>query len=342
MKPKLITSAWITFLLCIAFTINADAASDAYDPTDDLFFAFGSKCKGKGALNSAALNDGSGIKYILESIRDDNSCKSITGALADIDSLNIADILKDKEADNDIEALSMQASELELAIVAESKSSTPDMDYVSKLKSELINTKVSLAKNKNKFTQEHTRKRYQTIGNYHKYINILFSKLKQSDQCLTKNPNLAAQVGAQILGVGSTANPKGPTKPADPAKKLEDISKELIPMRDTLAIPKALSELINQDIDHRIGLGQIDENLANLMSLSSNDSLGELIKNYIGLESARSQTRSAKDLTKTNLSSVANIFSENIKNRMEKLSKDAATDSDAKDSLAWPCFACKL
>lgn len=649
-------------------------AADSYDPTNDLFFAFGSKCKGKGPINSTAFNEGAGLKHILEGIRDDASCKGVTGALADIENLNIPQLLKDRDAENDLEYMSMQANDLELAIQTESKGSTPDAVYVTALKEELVNTKVNIAKSKKLSNQEKTRKRLETIENYQKYSNVLFSRLKQSDQCLTKNPNLSAQIGAQVLGLGSTlasglvgslmlatgnmidnfvsffrekslgskikgitnnrlgeaigcsfeglsntycqardvetvinfnknkSEPKGdkdwlegigivgqdsqayldwvtqvkagspagttgqasdkktalalenelrsvkididgllntakrtvsqspnktdatrkalndlaakitpkasfdsstgsttigggpfggvfnadtscgpyvylyskgvdrtrkdagqiscttyvasqypnlpdintevgglidtvvseatqdvniqlsqvnesnpnlvlskadskmqnrrsareflnsavaylnnlladPTSiakrknqrdliektktqienslvimdktldtipatktvvakqvPADPAQKIADISKELIPQGDTFAIPKALSEITNQDIDQRISLGQIDENLAVLMQLSSNDSLSELIKYYIGLEAAKTQSRSSKELTKSNLTALGSIFSENLAGRMEKLSTEAKQDPDANESLALLCM----
>jgi len=117
-----------------------------------------------------------------------------------------------------------------------------------------------------------------------------------------------------------------------------DLSKELIPQGDTFAVPKALSEIVNQDIDQKISMGQIDENLAALMQLSSKDSLGELIKYYIGLEAARTQSRSAKELSKSNLSALASLFSENLEGRMKKLSQDIKEDSSANDSLAILCM----
>lgn len=661
-------------ILCITliFQFSLFSRAAGYDPTNDLFFAFGSKCKGKGPINNNALNDGAGLKHIIESIRDDNACKGLTGALSDIESLNIPQLLKERLTENDLEYMSMQSNDLELAIQAESKSSTPDSSYIAALKAELLATKVNIAKSQKLSNQEKTRRRLETIDNFQKYSNVLFSKLKQSDQCLTKNPNLSAQIGAQVLGLGSTLasglvgslmlatgnlidnfvsffrerslgnkikeitnnrlgeaigcafeglgytycqardvetvinfnknktdgksnspswldgigvigqdvqsyldwvtqvdsgspagttgrasdkksalslqndlrsakidlegilntakrtvtqssnkldatrkalndmsakmqpkascdstgvcvqagpfissftsdpscgpyifiysrgadrvrkdngtipcttyittqypnppdintevgpiidklvaeatqtvniqlsqvnesnpnlvlskvdsrsanrrsardfltsslaylenllkdpnsiakrknqkeliektktqilnslaiiekseepvdpnSPNGPKQPADPTKKIADLSKELIPQGDTFAIPKALSEIINQDIDQKVSLGQIDDNLAALMQLSSNDSLGELIKYYIGLEAAKTQSRSAKELTKANLTAFGSIFSENLEARMEKLDKEAKTDPDADESLALLCM----
>ena len=193
-------------LLVISFhlLLSQLALANGYDPTNDLFFAFGSKCKGKGPINSAAFNDGASLKYTIESIRDDNACKGISGALTDIEALNIPQLLKERVAENDLEYMSMQANDLELAIQAELRSSTPDVAYITALKKELVITKVNVAKSQKLSNQEKTRKRLETIDNYQKYSNILFSRLKQSDQCLVKNPNLAAQIGAQVLGLGST------------------------------------------------------------------------------------------------------------------------------------------
>lgn len=72
------------------------------------------------------------------------------------------------------------------------------------------------------------------------------------------------------------------------------------------------------------------------MQLSSKDSLTELIQNYIGLESVRTQTRSAKELTKTNLTALGSIFSQNLEDRMKTLKKD--NSPDANDTLALLCM----
>ncbi|MCK6596824.1 MAG: hypothetical protein L6Q37_00550 [Bdellovibrionaceae bacterium] len=190
----------IFFSLNLPITVNAEA----YDPTNDLFYAFGSRCKGKGPINNTAFNDGSGLKQIIEDIRDDSTCKGIIGALNDVEKLNIPNLLKEPYAKDDLEFMSMRANELELALRNASISSNKDDDYIQALKSELISTKVGILKSKKLSNQEYTRRRLETIDNFHQYTNLLFSKLKESNQCLTKKPNLAAQVGAQILGLGAT------------------------------------------------------------------------------------------------------------------------------------------
>lgn len=667
----------------IIFFISSLGWADAYDPTNDLMFAFGSRCKGKGPINNTAIQDGAGLKYIAESIKDDSACKGITGALSDIDSLNIPSLLDERNYETDLEYMSMQSKDLEMAIAAEMATTNPDMDYVTALKAELVSAKINIAKSQKMSNQERTRKRLSTINNFSKYTNILFARIKQSDQCFAKNPNLPAQLGAQILGLGSTfgsgivgslmlgmgnlidnfisffrdrslgkkieaieshrlgeavgcsleglsytycqardvqtildatknklgdnskkpswmigigvigqdvqsyldwitkvdagspagtvgrasdkksafsmqnelravkidlegilntakntvarstnktdatkkalndlaakmlpkydpmsgtsssgvfsnlftgdpscgpyiylyskgvdkeravgsdaseqcstyvsrkyggalpnidtevgpllenlvseatqqvniqlsqvnesnadlvmvgpdsrtqnrrsareflnsavayldtllndpnsiakkqnqknliektkkqitnaltiidrtediietstPDPNDPTKvivtqttqPADIPKKLADLSKELIPQGDTFAIPKALSEIINQDIDQKISAGQIDENLSALMQLSATDSLSELIENYIGLEPAKSQARSARDNSKNNLTSLASLFGSSIEERMAKLSRTAKDDVDDDESLALLCM----
>lgn len=644
-----------------------------YDPTNDLLFAFGSRCNSNGVINERAMSDGSTLKHISESIKNDPSCNGLSGALNDISSLNIPELLKDKNSQDDLEYLSMQSNDLELAIQAEQKQSTPDAEYLTVLKNELITTKVNLAKSRKNSNFDRTRKRLDTIQNFQKYSTALFSRLSQSNQCIQKNPNLSAQIGAQLLGLGSTLasgvvgalmlatgnlidnfisyfrekdlgdkiseitnnrlgeaigctfeglahtycqardvetvikmnknksesnvtrpnwmdgigvmgqdaqsyidwitkldagapagttgratdkktalaaqsdlralkididgilntaknnisqssnkaqatqkivsdlaarispmavcsptgcpvtgpfledfsadpscgayiylfskgaeksrragdpgtspcmtyiganytsplnlesdieplihnlmnsaetrvnilvsqvnesnpelvlskvdnrsnnrrtareflngsvayldnllndttsiaakknqkeliektkmqivhsleildkelepvdpqNPSGPTKKVAASDKISRLSNKLIPLGDTFAIPKALSEIINQDIDHKMSRGEIDQNVAQLMQLSSNDSLGELIKYYLGLEAAKTQARSAKELTKTNITSFSQVFSKNLVNRMEKLFKDSKDDPDASESLALLCM----
>lgn len=659
---------YFIFLLTISNKVLAE-----YDPTNDLFYAFGSRCQGNGSINALSHQDAQSIKQMTITIRDDVDCKGIASALDDIDQLNISQLLKSNEASLDVESLSMQASDLEKAIAFESSNQSPDLNYVDELKSELIKTKVLLAKSKKNPATENTQRRYETIQNFQKYSTNLFSQLKISDRCLTKRPNLAAQVGAQILGLSSTltsglvgslllssgslvdnfisffrekslgrkikninnmrlgeavacsyeglaytycqardietiikfnskqnlpptsqnekwldgvgligqdsraymdwitkvdagsaagtvgraldkkeafqkqnelrliktdvegllatlkrsvslasnkvqatkaalnalaakfsaapgynqdgspkeglfsslfsqdkscgsliyfyskgkdrvkkastpsiscedyvnqnytvlpdinnevsglidalvaetteevnnnlsqvnesnpqlilskldsknsngrsarqflisssnylssllndktsisknknqhdlidktkkqidktieiiekseipvdpAQPNGPQKTFEPTEKLALISTELVPQGDTFAIPKSLEEIISQDIDDKLSKGLIDENLSALMQFSSSNSLGELVKYYIGLDPARAQASKAKQLSKVNLSSMGSLFGENFQTYLEKLSREASTDEDAKDSLALACL----
>ncbi len=656
--------------LLVIFSLITSAAQ-AYDPTSDLMFAFGSQCRSRGPVSALANKQTGDLKTIIENIRnDDKSCSGVIGALNDIQNLNIPNLLNEKTAENDIGYLSQQANELELAVQSESSLATPDAAYVTALKAELVTTKVNIAKSQKFPNQEKNRRRLETISNFQQYSNALLSRLRTSDQCLTKNPNVSVQIGAQLLGLGSTLasgvvgslmlatgtmvdnlvsyfrdrglaekmknvvnnqmgeaigctfeglsytycqardvetvikfnknqvekkssnkndwqeavgiigqdqqsylewitaidagspastigraidkasgddaqnelrkskkfldgtlnsaiqtiadsdskinatrnalndlaeilepkstcsgtkctssgpftgsftenptcgmyfylyskgavrtgvrgqtqtcgeaasaaypvppdisvdvrpvlaalyteaqdrvniqnslvnesnpdlaiakidaksknrrtarefmkaaesylenllkdpqgiakkptqknlidktllqikkaleivdrkqdpvdpnRPKGRMQTADPSKKTIDLSNELIPQGTTSALPDALSEIINQDIDHKISMGQVDENLATLIELTSNTGLGELIRYYIGLEAANTQSRSAKRLTKNNLSAMASVFDSKLEEHFKKLSEDK--DPDSQESLAYLCM----
>ncbi|MBC7458091.1 MAG: hypothetical protein H7235_07425, partial [Bdellovibrionaceae bacterium] len=179
-------------------------AHSEYDPTNDLFYAFGSRCQGNGSINALSHQDSQTIKQITTSIRDDADCKGITSALDDIEGLNISTLLKSNDASLDLEFLAMQAHDLETALAAESSGQKPDATYMSELKTELIRTKVLIAKSKRNPDTQNTQRRFETIQNFQRYSTNLFGQLKMSDKCLSKRPNLAAQIGAQIVGVSST------------------------------------------------------------------------------------------------------------------------------------------
>ena len=144
------------------------------------------------------------IKNIIQSIKDDDKCKGVVGALNDLDRLNVSNLLKERVAEQDVEYMAVQASDIELAVESENQVATPDKDYLKALKKELVDIKVALVKSKKMSNQEKTRTRLETIGNFQKYSAVLFASLKKSDQCLNSNPNLGASIGAQVLGLGST------------------------------------------------------------------------------------------------------------------------------------------
>lgn len=184
--------------------ISLSTSFAEYDPTDDLMFAFGSRCKGRGPINSVSSRDGASLKHIIDGIKDDSACKGVAGALKDIESLNISQVLRDRVAENDFDYLSTQSSDLELAIATESKNTTVDTDYLIALKTELVKTKINIVKSRKLANQERTKTRLKTVENVQSYSSLLFSRLQQSDKCLVDKPNLAAEIGAQVLAIGST------------------------------------------------------------------------------------------------------------------------------------------
>lgn len=199
MKHILFSS--LIFILC---SVQLAKADQSYDPTSDLLFAFGSRCQSVGSISSGALNDSVSIRNLIQTIRSDANCSGIAGALSSIESLNIDALLNDKTMKDDQEYLASHAGDLEIAIAAETKQNPVDQEYVDALKAELVATKVKIIKSKNDPNREQQKKKLETIRNFQKYSNALFAKLKSSDQCLQSRPSLAAQIGAQVLGLGST------------------------------------------------------------------------------------------------------------------------------------------
>ncbi len=190
----------------VIFLSFSSFGSEVYDPTNDIYAAFGAKCNGFGSINSAAHREATSLMKIIESIRNDANCNGIAGALLEIEGLKLAELQKATTAKNDLDTLWNQIYDVQLAM--DRATSVPaneqDVAYIDGLKLELTTLKTTAAKSLSNAHVAQLGIRRSSIDTFQRASSSLFSKLKNNDLCLVKRPNLATQIGAQVIGLGTT------------------------------------------------------------------------------------------------------------------------------------------
>jgi len=161
-----------------------------------------------------------------------------------------------------------------------------------------------------------------------------------------KTPKTKSSTGPGTYGNGGSSidippspNPP-PQKELTPAEELSYLQRIINPSGDVFNIPNELNQLVEQDIDHKIGQGKLDPALARNIELSVANSLGALIQQYIGLDSGKAQANNAKGSSKKTLAVVGDLFSKQLELRMQELM--SSNDEPSQENLNLLCMRAAL
>ncbi len=122
-----------------------------------------------------------------------------------------------------------------------------------------------------------------------------------------------------------------------PEQVVSELAVLIAPSGDSNHIGNEVAAIVKSDIDSRIKNGKLDQNVGSILQLSTSDSLNEFINGNSNRAGLEGQISGAKSLTKSNLESFGNTFSDQIKENLESLSKDSKDDEDAKQTLGLMC-----
>ena len=122
-----------------------------------------------------------------------------------------------------------------------------------------------------------------------------------------------------------------------PDQIVSELSVLIAPSGDSNHIGNEIAAIVKNDIDSRIKSGKLDDKMSAILQLSTSDSLNEFINGNSNRAGLEGQISGAKSLTKSNLESFGNTFSDQIEINLQSLLAESADDSDAKQTLGLMC-----
>lgn len=180
-------------------------AQNAYDPTDDMFGVFGSRCESySGPLVHTALSQAGQFRGIIESIKDDKACQGISSALLPIEMMLADNLSKPTAAEIEVRRLRAQIQDVEILLASELAASGSDPNYIDRIKDLLYTKKLEMVSEQSRSSYEKETIRRNSIDTFRVYTNSLLAHLGQNLTCLNNHPNLIAQIGAQLLATSSS------------------------------------------------------------------------------------------------------------------------------------------
>lgn len=98
-------------------------------------------------------------------------------------------------------------------------------------------------------------------------------------------------------------------KPTDnPSNDVTEIGKLLAPSGDVFFFANEIRTVVRQDLEAGLARGDMNPELTDILRASTSDNVGMLAATFFGLDSTLRQAAASKDLTKSNLQILADVF----------------------------------
>lgn len=189
-------------MLILGAALNANAADMV---GNDLISYFSSTCKTQGEYTRQAISDSQALINILENIKNDADCSTISGGITQLSNLEskLSQLKTQNSLNIEIEKLTTQENEL---IVQLSQTSDPLVqDEINGTIRQIQIDKASYMSEmsaKNDFQGENVKDLYAKIVTS---TNSLFNSISNNHRCLNKNPNILPAITSLTGAIGSAA-----------------------------------------------------------------------------------------------------------------------------------------
>jgi hypothetical protein len=172
---------------------------------NDLITYFSSTCKAQGEYTRQALSDSQSLIQILENIKNDQDCTTISGGISQL--TNLESKLLQLESQNklniEIEKLTAQENELMLQM-----SQTNDPLTREEINSTIRQIQINKASYVSEMSARSSYQGENVKDLYAKIVtstNSLFNSISSNHRCLNKNPNLLPAITSLAGAIGSAA-----------------------------------------------------------------------------------------------------------------------------------------
>ena len=192
----------IMFVFLLSFAMNL-AAADMVG--SDLITYFSSTCKTQGEYTRQAVSDAQSLITILENIKNDEDCSTISGGISQLSNLEskLSQLESQKSLNVEIEKLTAQENELMIQL-SQTTDTVVQYNINSTIRQIQINkaSYVSELSARDEFQGENVKDVYSQIVNS---TNSLFNTIASNHRCLNKNPNILPAITSLAGAIGSAA-----------------------------------------------------------------------------------------------------------------------------------------
>ncbi len=177
----------------------------AFDPSDTLMAAFGSKCEGaNGALFSTAFGFSQNLKDVAQALQEDPACQGVASLLTEISDLSAESLYSNEAAKGRGKQIDQQVKDLEVAlntVLAENDSRKTVL--IDSYSSQIAALRIEQVKLRDFTDPNPAEKQRDRVRRFGFYAVSLMQRLRVNLECRNKYPQIASQVGAQILALSS-------------------------------------------------------------------------------------------------------------------------------------------
>ncbi len=190
-------------------TLSFNALAEGI-PAEQLFNYFSANCRTQGEYTRAAAADSMALMRSLQAIASDEDCKSISGAISQLDLLNQQIARAEKLNQTQVQLASINAKEQELLLQL---SNTSDADVQASINSILRDLQVERAgiigtEGAVKDLQQPDQMSIMT--SLVSISNAAFTQISKNEKCVNKNPQILTSITSVVAAVGAAASVVNP------------------------------------------------------------------------------------------------------------------------------------
>lgn len=193
----------LTFLL-LGLTVSFSAFSEDV-PGQNLLSYFSANCKTQGEWTRAALADSTALIEALRNIQNDNDCKSVGGAIAQLGLLNQQLSKLETTNDTQLKVSELNAQEQELLIQIANNGDPATLAEINAKLRELQVLRAGIIGRDKAQSELATPDKAQVLGELVQIANTTFTQITGNQQCLAKHPNVLNTATSIMASVGATA-----------------------------------------------------------------------------------------------------------------------------------------
>ncbi len=192
----------ILFILSLSFTTNLFSADMV---GSDLISYFSSTCKTQGEYTRQAVSDAQSLITILENVKNDADCSTISGGISQLSNLELqlSQLESQKSLNVEIEKLTAQENELMIQL-----SQTTDASVQYNINSTIRQIQINKASYVSELSARNEYQGYDVKDVYSRIVNStnsVFNSIASNHRCLNKNPNILPAITSLAGAIGSAA-----------------------------------------------------------------------------------------------------------------------------------------
>jgi hypothetical protein len=194
------------FLFSLLLVLSLPFPSSAQVmPIESLLTYFSANCKGQGEFTRAALADATALIEALRSIGNDNDCKTVSGAVAQLGLLNSQLNRLENIGETQEKIAEYNAKEQELLIQISKTSDPATISSINQIMRDLQLQRAGLYSREKAQSEMGLMNKGQILGEAIQIANTAFTQINQNQLCLKKHPNILNTATTMVASIGATA-----------------------------------------------------------------------------------------------------------------------------------------
>lgn len=174
-------------------------------PGQNLLKYFSANCRSQGDWTRTALADSSALIVELQNIQLDGDCKSVGGAVGQLQLLNQQLTALEKTNDTQVKIAEINAQEQELLIQISNNTNADTLASINAHLRELQVTRAGLIGKDKSSPDLASPDKAKTMASIVQIANTAFTQVTNNQTCLSKHPNVLNSATSVMSAVGATA-----------------------------------------------------------------------------------------------------------------------------------------